>query len=98
MSIDGTWQITIQTPMGAQQSKLEAATDGAALSGTFAAEGEIQSIYEGSIDGDTATWKVDVTKPFPLNITFTGTIAGDEMTGDAKAGMFPASPFIAERA
>ena len=33
MSIDGSWEITVQTPMGPQSSKLELKSDGGALTG-----------------------------------------------------------------
>jgi len=98
MSVDGTWNITLQTPMGAQSSTVELASDGSTLTGTQSGNAETGAIYDGSVDGDTATWKVDITKPMRLSVTFTATIDGDSISGTAKAGMFPKSTFVGARA
>jgi hypothetical protein len=98
MSADGTWQITLHTPMGVQASTVELVTDGSKLSGTQSGNGETGPIYDGSVDGDTATWKVDITRPMKLSVTFTATVDGDSISGTAKAGMFPKSTFAGSRA
>jgi hypothetical protein len=98
MSADGTWKITVQTPMGNQSSILELATDGASLTGTQSGNGESGPIYDGSVDGDSATWKVDITRPLALTVTFNATVSGDSISGTAEAGMFPPSPFSGSRA
>jgi len=98
MSVDGTWNITVQTPLGAQSSTVELAADGAALTGTQSGNGESGPIYDGSADGDTASWKVDITQPFPLTVEFDATVKGDAISGTASAGMFPPSPFSGQRA
>ena len=51
VSIDGSWEITVQTPMGPQSSKLELKSDGGALTGTQSGGGEQTDIYDGSVDG-----------------------------------------------
>jgi hypothetical protein len=54
--------------------------------------------HDGSLDGDRATWKVDITRPLALTVTFEATISGDSISGTAEAGMFPPSPFRGSRA
>jgi hypothetical protein len=98
MSAEGTWNIILQTPMGAQTSTIELVTDGSSLTGTQSGNGESGAIYDGRVDGDTATWKVDITRPMALSITFTATIDGDSISGSAKAGIFPKSTFSGSRA
>jgi hypothetical protein len=98
MSIDGRWNITVQTPMGAQSSTLELVTDGASLTGSQSGNGESGAIYEGRVDGDTASWKVDITRPMSLSVSFSATVDGDSISGTAKAGMFPKSTFVGTRA
>jgi alkanesulfonate monooxygenase SsuD/methylene tetrahydromethanopterin reductase-like flavin-dependent oxidoreductase (luciferase family) len=93
VSIDGSWDITVQTPMGAQTSKLEVSAAGATLTGTQSGNGEQTDIYEGSVDGDGATWKIDVKQPFPMTITFNATVDGERISGTAQAGAFPPAPF-----
>jgi hypothetical protein len=97
MSIDGTWDITVSTPMGAQESTAEFKTDGSTLTGTNAGAGATMDIYDGSVDGDSATWKIDMTQPFPMTLLFTAEVDGDKISGEAKAGAFPASPFTGTR-
>jgi hypothetical protein len=97
MSVDGTWRITAQTPMGEQQSTVELTEDGAKLTGRMTAPEE-SAIYEGSVDGDQLSWRVDISKPMALKLHVSATLAGDSMSGKIKAGMmFPAASFTAER-
>ena len=43
MSADGTWNTTMNTPMGAQQATLELQTDGGTLTGKMSGpQGEIE--------------------------------------------------------
>jgi len=98
MSADGTWNITVQTPMGAQTSTVELHTDGTTLTGTQSGNGESGPIYDGTVDGDQASWKVDITRPLALTVSFSATVEGDSISGMASAGAFPASPFKGARA
>src|SRR5579871_5479067 len=98
MSAEGTWKITVETPMGDQSSVVELHSDGGTLTGTQSGGGESGPIYDGTVDGDTATWKVDITTPLALTVTFTATVDGDSISGTAAAGMFPPSPFRGSRA
>jgi hypothetical protein len=97
MSVSGTWKLTIDTPMGRQESTLELTEDGSTLSGTASSNGEVIDIFDGSVDGDNVTWKVKITKPISVTATLTGTVNGDEISGHAKAGFFPAAPFTGVR-
>jgi hypothetical protein len=97
MSISGTWKLTIDTPMGKQDSLVELTENGGALTGTASSDDESVEIFDGSAEGDSATWKVKITKPLSLTVTMTATVNGDEMSGKAKAGMFPAAPFTGTR-
>jgi alkanesulfonate monooxygenase SsuD/methylene tetrahydromethanopterin reductase-like flavin-dependent oxidoreductase (luciferase family) len=97
-SVEGEWHITIDTPMGAQSSTLKVSSDGHSLTGNQGNDGETADIYDGSISGAEATWKLDVTSPMPLTITFNGVVDGDSITGQAQAGFFPPAPFTGSRA
>jgi hypothetical protein len=96
MSADGTWQITAQTPMGEQQSTVELSESAGALTGRMTAPEEA-AIYDGSINGGEASWRVDITKPMSLKLHVSATIDGDSMSGKINAGIFPAAPFTAQR-
>ena len=98
MSADGTWNTTINSPMGAQQGTLTLATDGDALTGKMAgAQGELE-LKDGKVDGDTLTWKADMTSPMPMTLEFSAKVDGDEISGDVKLGAFGNASFSGTRA
>jgi hypothetical protein len=99
MAADGTWKLTINTPMGPQESTLVLAASGAALTGTQSAgSGEGQAIEEGAVEGDAVRWKASISRPMPLTLEFSGAIAGDTISGSVKLGMFGTSSFSGSRA
>jgi hypothetical protein len=98
MAADGTWNLTMQTPMGERRSTLTLSTAGGALTGKQEAEGNTTDIADGSISGDTVSWKVAITNPMPLTLTFSGTVNGNSLTGTADTGMFGSFPFEGIRA
>ena len=98
MSVDGTWNLTMDTPMGERRSTLTLSTSGGTLTGTQEAEGNTTEIAEGTVNGNGASWKVSITNPMPLTLTFSGTVDGNSMTGSADTGMFGSFPFQGTRA
>jgi hypothetical protein len=98
MAIDGKWNATIDTPMGKQQVELDLTVSGDAVTGTASQAGQTSTLDEGKVEGSDLTWKVSVTRPFPMTLTFTVAVNGDEMTGNVKAGSFPPAPLTGTRA
>ena len=98
MSADGTWTLTMDTPMGERRSTLTLATSGGTLTGKQEAEGNTTDITDGSASGNNVSWKVAITNPMPLTLTFSGTVDGNAMTGTADTGMFGSFPFQGTRA
>ena len=98
MSADGTWNLTMQTPMGERRSTLTLATSGGALTGTQEAEGNTTDITDGSVSGNDVSWKVAITNPMPLTLTFSGSVNGNTLNGTADTGMFGSFPFEGTRA
>ena len=96
--VDGVWNAVIDTPMGKQQVTLELAVDGTTITGTAAQNGATHPIHGGAVAGDQLTWEVSVEAPFAMTLAYTVSIAGDTMTGQVKAGPFPASPVSGTRA
>jgi hypothetical protein len=97
MSVDGTWNVTVNSPMGAQPSSLTLKTDGGVLTGTQSAQGNTQPIVNGKVDGDVVTWSNSITTPFPMTLEFTGKLDGDTLNGNVKAGSFGSFPFTGNR-
>ncbi len=98
MSFDGSWNVTMNTPMGQQQAVLTLAADGGALTGKMdGAQGSME-IEDGALDGDTATWSANMTQPMPIKLEFTAKVDGDTITGDVKLGAFGSASFQGTRA
>jgi hypothetical protein len=98
MSADGTWNTTMNTPMGAQNGTMTLSTDGGSLSGKLSGpQGEID-LEDGTVDGDSLTWKASITSPMAMTLEFSATLDGDEMSGDVKLGAFGNATFTGTRA
>jgi len=98
MSADGTWNTTMNTPMGAQNGTLTLATDGGTLTGKLSGpQGEID-ISDGTIDGNQLAWKAAITSPMPMTLEFSATVDGDSISGDVKLGAFGNASFTGTRA
>ena len=98
MSADGTWNTTINTPMGAQNGTLHLQTSGATLTGKMAgAQGEIV-LTDGKVDGNNLTWKAAMTSPMPMTLEFSATVDGDKISGNVKLGAFGNATFTGTRA
>ncbi len=98
MSADGTWNMTLNTPMGKQEGTLNLATDGGSLTGTMEQMGNSVEIANGSADGDTLKWDASITTPMPMTLNFEGKVDGDKMTGSVALGAFGNAEFEATRA
>lgn len=98
MSANGTWNTTINTPMGAQNGTLELNVDGSDLSGKMSSPQGEMAIENGAIDGDTLSWKAAITSPMPMTLEFSATVDGDAITGTVKLGAFGEAEFSGTRA
>jgi hypothetical protein len=97
MSVDGTWNVTMQTPMGAQAGTLTLASDGGTLTGTMSGPQGSLDLEEGTVDGNTASWVVNMTSPMPIKVEASAAVDGDTITGEAKLGAFGVAPFEGTR-
>lgn len=98
MAFDGKYNVTINTPMGQQEGVLTLATDGGAVTGSMEAQGDTAEIKNGAVNGDTATWDVDISKPMPMTLSFEAKEAGDGLSGSVKLGAFGNADFSATAA
>ena len=58
---DGSWNTTVNSPMGAQKATLTIKTDGATFTGTMAGAQGNQEV-SGKVDGNTLTWGSKLTQ------------------------------------
>ncbi len=97
MSADGNWNITINSPMGAQKVSATITTNGGTFTGTTQTPAGEQAI-EGKVDGDKLTWSTAITQPMPMTLEFEATVSGDTMSGNVKLGAFGNAPLTGTRA
>lgn len=98
MSADGTWNTTMNTPMGAQNGTLTLTSSGNKLSGKLKSpQGEID-IADGTVDGNNLAWKASITSPMAMTLEFSATLDGDAMSGNVKLGAFGNATFTGQRA
>jgi len=97
MSADGAWNVTINSPMGAQQATMTLVTDGSSLSGKMEGAQGTQEFAGGTVDGDNLEWKVEMTSPMPMTLEVSATVEGDAISGNVKLGAFGNATFSGER-
>ena len=98
MAVDGTWKITMSTPMGDRDTTLSLKNSGGKLTGTHGADGNSTEIFDGTANGDNVAWKASITNPMPLTLAFTGKVSGDSISGEMGIGPMGSFPFTGSRA
>ncbi|MFI5053875.1 MAG: hypothetical protein ACHQDE_05890 [Acidimicrobiia bacterium] len=100
MSADGTWKVSMSTPMGAQEMTVDLKEDGSTLTGTMTAAmaPAPMEISDGTVDGNALTWKAALTQPMPMTLEFKATVDGDAISGDVALGSFGNATFTGTRA
>lgn len=97
MAVDGTWNITLNTPMGPQTRTLTLTSEGGALSGSMGGPQGNNPIEAVSQDGNALSWSV-MAPQLGMKIDFAATVEGDSMSGQAQLGAFGAAPFTGSKA
>jgi hypothetical protein len=97
-NFEGTYEVTVKSPIGQQISILELTATGGSLAGTQTPQaGECVPVYDLTTDGDSISWTIDITSPISMTLKFEGILDGDSLRGKVKAGRMPRSPFWAAR-
>lgn len=88
----GSWDVTIDTPIGQIAVVFDITEHDGTIRGTAISDAETVEFIDAIAEGDRLTWTQVVTTPMKLTLKFDVTVEGDTMTGTSKAGpMFPAS-------
>lgn len=98
MSNAEQFSMSVQSPLGKQESELYLSQDGDQLSGKMVAANGETAIEDGKADGDQLSWTAKVEQPMPVTLTFTGTRSGDTIEGEVAFGAFGKGPFTATKA
>jgi len=85
--------------MGDQSGTLTVNDNGdGTFSGNMAGAMGSMDIENGTVDGNTISWKMQMVVPMPMTLDCTATIDGDALTGSVNAGAFGAMPLTGTRA
>lgn len=97
MSIDGNWAVSMSTPMGEQDATVAFKSEGTTLSGKVESGLANQEFSDGTTDGNTAEFSIDITKPMPVTLKFSLAADGDKLSGEVSLGMFGSAPVTGTR-
>ncbi len=99
LNVDGNWTLTINTPQGAMDVSMVLRQSGATLSGTITSQMGTAQITQGTLSGNSITLKIAAQIPDQgtLNVTFTGTVQGNSISGTADAGPLGQFSFTGSR-
>lgn len=86
MSFDGTWDVTVQSPMGAKTFRIEVRTADGSVSGTAAMGEDSTPLLDPALRDGHLTWAIRITRPMNITLAFDVTCEGDALAGTAKAG------------
>ena len=96
MSVAGTWNLQIKSPMGDRPATLELSGE-SELSGSVKAE-QGNTDVSGTLDGDAVAFKGTMSGQMgEIELTFSGKLDGDEMSGDVQFGSFGSGSWSATR-
>ena len=94
----GSWDVEIDSSYGKLAAVFHVTRTDNAITGTV--EGsmfETMPIEEGSIDDNSAAWKVSATQPMAMTLEFEVTFNGDSVSGAAKFGEYGAGTVTGSR-
>src|SRR5438552_2510648 len=98
MSADGTWKLTMQTPIGERKSTLALKSAGGSLTGKLTADkGASTDIFDGKASGDSVNFKAAIKNPMSLTLEFTASVTGDKISGTVSASGVGSWPFSGTR-
>lgn len=98
MSIIGSWDVTMKTPIGTVPAVFEFTDEEGALVGTAESKGDSVTMTEvTSHDEGRVTWNQMISKPMRLTLVFDVTVDGDSFAGFSQAGRLPKSAVKATR-
>ncbi len=99
MAIAGSWEITINSPMGPRVAKLDLAVADDVITGSQTGEQGSVDLYDGAADGDNVSWKTDINGPMgEMTLSFTGALADDKLSGEVQFGALGAGTWEAVKA
>ncbi|TCD06231.1 hypothetical protein EYB45_00345 [Erythrobacteraceae bacterium CFH 75059] len=99
MSVAGTYDTVVKSPMGDQKGTftVQPSDDGSSFTGSMAGGMGSMDVKNGTINGNELSWSMDMTVPMPMTLNCTATVDGDQLTGKVNAGAFGDMPLTGTR-
>jgi carbon-monoxide dehydrogenase large subunit len=95
--IDGDWNMVLSTPMGPQEMRGHFETNGQSLSG-YLSSPQGQQSFTGTVEGNRLKFDLKVEKPMKITLKYDVAVAGNELTGKVKMGIFGSAKLAGKRA
>lgn len=98
-NVGGTYDFVVNSPMGEQSGTMTVVPNADSTGFTGELSGTLGSmdIQDGTINGNTLTWKMKMGMPLPMTLECEATVDGDDVTGTIDAGMMGKMPLTAKR-
>lgn len=82
MSITGTWNLTLKSPLGDQAARLDLHEIEGTVQGTLTGKGDPAPLQGLALDGANITFSADADTPVGrMNLSFTGALKDDTLAG-----------------
>ena len=97
--VSGTWEFTMKTPRGDDRiSEVSIEQDGEKIKVTMEGFQGDEMIGEGTVKDNKIEWTVNMsTQRGDISITYSGTVDGDKMSGQAQMGDFGSMEWTAKK-
>jgi hypothetical protein len=97
VDLTGDWMLTVESPNGTGERQVTFVQDGTELSGEIASS-RAAGPLSGTVEGDQIAFVAIVMMDSgPFEITYTGTVTGDEMEGAVAFGSYGSGTFKGHR-
>jgi hypothetical protein len=98
MSVDGTYKIEIDSPIGKRESTLILNTEGEELSGSMEGPVGAADFNGGKVSGNQFTCDVKInTLMGEMEFSYKGIVKGEEISGNVKMGNYGTTTFKGKR-
>jgi len=82
MSVTGTWNLTLNSPLGDQAARLDLHEADGAVQGTLTGKGDPTPVQRLTVYGTNGSFSAAAATPVGrLNLAFTGAVDGDAISG-----------------
>ena len=98
--VAGSWDLTINSPQGAQQTSMTITQNGTSFSGTMTSQFGTSDVSAGNIEGRRVSWSMNLSmggQNMTLNYSGEVDASGNRMTGNVSVGEFGTFAFTAEK-